>query len=53
MNNDLISRKSLIAELEKWCSKQRYLIPEEVWGIIENAPMAFDKEGLKKREEKG
>nr|DAI27711.1 MAG TPA: ENT domain protein [Caudoviricetes sp.] len=44
MSDDLISRKALIAELEKWCGKQRYLIPENVWELIETEPVAFDKE---------
>ena len=43
-SDDLISRKALIEKLEKWCGEQRYLIAEEVWTIIENAPTAFDKE---------
>lgn len=44
MNDDLISRKALIAELEKFCDKQRYLIPENVWELIKTAYTAFDKE---------
>ena len=44
MSDDLISRKALIEKLEKWCGEQRYLIAEEVWTIIKNAPLAFDKE---------
>lgn len=44
MNNDLISRKALIEKLKKWCGKQRYLIPENVWELIETEPVAFDKE---------
>ena len=44
MSDDLISRKVLIEQLEKFCGKHRYLIPEIVWEIIENAPAAFDKE---------
>ena len=44
MSDDLISRKALIEKLEKWCGEQRYLIVEEVWTIIKNAPLAFDKE---------
>lgn len=43
-SDDLISRKALIAELEKFCSKQRYLIPENVWELIKTAYTAFDKE---------
>ena len=46
MSDDLISRKALIAELEKWCGKQRYLIPENVWELIKTAPTAFDKEKM-------
>lgn len=44
MSDDLISRKALIAELEKFCGKQRYLIPENVWELIKTAYTAFDKE---------
>ena len=44
MSDDLISRKALIAELENFCGKQRYLIPENVWELIKTAPTAFDKE---------
>ena len=43
-SDDLISRKALIAELEKFCGKQRYLIPENVWELIKTAYTAFDKE---------
>ena len=44
MKNDLISKKELIEALENWCGKQRYLIPEEVWNIIQAAPVVDDKE---------
>ena len=44
MSDDLISRTPLIDQLETFCGKQRYLIPENVWEIIENAPTAFYKE---------
>ena len=44
MKNDLISKKELIEALENWCGKQRYLIPEEVWEIIQAAPVVDDKE---------
>ena len=44
MKNDLISKKELIEALENWCGKQRYLIPEEVWEIIQAAPVFDDKE---------
>lgn len=44
MSDDLISRKALIEKLKKWCGKQRYLIPENVWELIETEPVSFDKE---------
>ena len=40
----LIDKKALIEALENWCGKQRYLIPEEVWDIIQAAPVVDDKE---------
>lgn len=46
MKNDLISKKTLVESLESWCGKQRYLIPEEVWNIIQAAPVEFDKENV-------
>lgn len=46
MKDDLISKKTLIEALENWCGKQRYLIPEEVWNIIQAAPVEFDKENV-------
>ena len=44
MKSDLIDKKALIEALENWCGKQRYLIPEEVWDIIQAAPVVDDKE---------
>ena len=44
MKSDLIDKKALIEALENWCGKQRYLIPEEVWEIIQAAPVFDDKE---------
>ena len=43
MKSDLIDKKALIEALENWCGKQRYLIPEEVWEIIQAAPVEFNK----------
>lgn len=42
MKDDLISKKALIETLENWCGKQRYLIPEEVWSIIQTAPVELN-----------
>lgn len=42
MKSDLISKRALIDSLENWCGKQRYLIPEEVWDIIQAAPVVDD-----------
>ena len=46
MKSDLIDKKALIEALENWCGKQRYLIPEEVWDIIQAAPIFDDKEKI-------
>lgn len=37
-NNDTISKKALLGKLNEFCGKQRYLIPEEVWKIVEEMP---------------
>lgn len=42
MSNDLISRSALLKRLNEFCGKQRYLVPENVWNMIENAPTAYD-----------
>ena len=34
--SDLISKKELLKEMEKFCGNQRYLIPENVWDMVEN-----------------
>lgn len=46
--DDLISRSALIEALEKYCGNQRYLIPEQVWDIVNNQPTAYDVEKVKK-----
>ena len=46
MKSDLIDKKALIEALENWCGKQRHLIPEEVWGIIQAAPVEFNTENV-------
>lgn len=44
MSNDLISRSALLEEMKKFTVNQRYLISEEIWGMVENAPTAYDVE---------
>lgn len=39
MSSDLISKKALLEEIEKYCGNQRYLIPENIWTMIENFPV--------------
>lgn len=38
MNNDLISKSALLEEMEKFCGNQRYLVPENIWNMVENFP---------------
>ena len=42
--SDLISRKALIQRFWRFTNggKQRYLIPEEIWEMVELAPTAYD-----------
>lgn len=42
--SDLISRKALIKEFWEFTNggKQRYLIPEEIWEMVELEPTAYD-----------
>lgn len=42
--SDLISKNALVKELEKFCGNQKYLIPTQVWDIVNNQPTAFDTE---------
>lgn len=42
MVNDLIRRSALLEEMRKFSGNQRYLIPEKVWGMVKNAPTAYD-----------
>lgn len=42
MNGDLISKSALLEEMSKFVGNQRYLISEEVWRMVENAPTAYD-----------
>ena len=42
--SDLISKNALVKELEKFCWNQKYLIPTQVWDIVNNQPTAFDTE---------
>lgn len=36
--SDLISKKKLQEEMQKFCGNQHYLIPENVWDMVENFP---------------
>lgn len=42
--SDLISRKALIKKFWEFTNggKQRYLIPEEIWEMVELEPTAYD-----------
>lgn len=42
MSNDLISKSALLEEMRKFVGNQRYLILEEVLGMVENFPIAYD-----------
>ena len=45
---DLISKSALLEQIKKFCRKQRYLIPENIWGMVENFPTYEpDKENKK------
>lgn len=46
MSNDLISRNALLKELNEFCGQQRYLVPENVWNMIENTPIAYNSEKI-------
>lgn len=36
--SDLISKKDLLEEMNKFFGNQRYLIPESVWDMVKNFP---------------
>lgn len=44
MNNDLISKSALLEKMKKFCGNQRYLIPENIWSMVEDFPTFSDKE---------
>ena len=46
--SDLISRKALIKKFWEFTNggKQRYLIPEEIWEMVELEPTAYDIDKL-------
>lgn len=41
---DLINKGTLLKELNEFCGQQRYLVPENVWDMIENTPIAYNSE---------
>lgn len=48
MSNDLISKSALLEDIKKFCGNQRYLIPENIWSIIENYPtFSYEKQSNK------
>lgn len=42
MKNDLISKSELLKQMKEFCGNQRYLISEEVWSMVENAPVSYN-----------
>ena len=36
--SDLISKSELLDEMKKFCGNQSYLIPQEIWDMVENFP---------------
>lgn len=40
----LIDADALIKKMNEFCGNQRYLIPEQVWEIVETQPTAYDPE---------
>lgn len=43
MKDDLIRRSELLQKMHEFCKHQRYLVPEEIWEMIENMP-SYDEE---------
>lgn len=40
----LIDADALTKKLNEFCGNQRYLIPEQVWKIVEEQPTVYDPE---------
>lgn len=49
MIGDLISRSALLEEMRKFSGNQRYLISEEVWRMVRNAPISCDMDKVVER----
>lgn len=42
MSDDLISKSSLLEVMRKFVGTKSYLIPDEVWNMVKDAPVVFN-----------